>query len=174
MNLAFFSYSSKWKCSICIVNYKHILYNFMEVQYSKKKMRLYLKTQCLHCKLTTSSRWGSPHGHWNRIHWIKIPDTDSMWSPLGHVRAPQTTHNCCWTGSHALLRAVAARSSDLDRGRLEVKWSLDPVPRSAPGPDPKSRVESPNIPHWQCWSIGKTISALAPDISVSAMFTFCR
>ena len=42
----------------------------------------------------------------------------------------------CLTGSHALSHSTP-RSSDLDRGRVEAKWSLDA--------DPRSRVKSSTI-----------------------------
>ena len=50
-----------------------------------------------------------------------------------------------WTGFHALLRAAAACSLDLDRGRVEAKGSWDPDPRFASDLTPRSRVESPNV-----------------------------
>ena len=61
-------------------------------RYSKR----YLK---LACTCLIHKQWGSPHGHWNRIHWIRIP----MWSRLScTVRRLRALH--CWTGSRTLTR----------------------------------------------------------------------
>ena len=40
---------------------------------------------------------------------------------------------------------TTACSSDLDRGRVEAKWSLNPGPRSASDANPGARVESANM-----------------------------
>ena len=40
------------------------------------------------------------------------------------------------------LSRSTARSSDSDRVRVEAKWSVNPIPRSASDPDLRSRVES--------------------------------
>ena len=58
--------------------------------------------------------------------------------------------------THCDARSTA-RSPDLDRGRVEAKWSLDADPRSTSNPDPKSLVESPFIT--------KRINALVGDIN---------
>ena len=44
----------------------------------------------------------------------------------------------------ALSRSTA-RGSDSERGRVDEKWSLDLIPRSASDPNPRSRVESPCV-----------------------------
>ena len=35
---------------------------------------------------------GSPHEHWNRIHWIRIPDPDSMWSRVSSTQHADYAH----------------------------------------------------------------------------------
>ena len=34
--------------------------------------------------------WGSTHGHWKRIHWIRIPDPVLMWSCVSSTRRATT------------------------------------------------------------------------------------
>ena len=51
----------------------------------------------------------------------------------------------CLTGSAAALSCKTAYSSDPDRGGVQAKWSLDPDPRYASDPDPRSCVESRTI-----------------------------
>ena len=65
-----------------------------------------------------------------------------MWSRMSSTQQAEYAH-CpsgldlmhCHTAQHAC-------SSDLDRGRVEVKRSLDLDSRSASDPDPRSCVES--------------------------------
>ena len=84
---------------------------------------------------------GSPHRHWNRVHWIRITNPDSMWS---HVSSPQfVCYAHCTAGldvTHCLgaLSCSTAHSLDPDRGCVETKWSVDPDPRSVS--DPGSKV----------------------------------
>ena len=51
---------------------------------------------------------GSPHGYWNRIHWIRIPDPDSMWCCVSSARHADYTRIALldWN-SHTLLRALS-------------------------------------------------------------------
>ena len=66
-----------------------------------------------------------------------------MWSRLSSTRQADYAH--C-TGGFELTHCDArstARRSDLDRGRVESKWSLDADPRSTSNPDARSRVKSP-------------------------------
>ena len=72
-------------------------------------------------------------GHWNRIHWIRIPDPDSMWSRVNCTRHADYSHCTARPISltlHAISRSTVtqhsnpgtARNSDPDRGRVEA-WS---------------------------------------------------
>ena len=44
---------------------------------------------------------GSPHGHWNGIHWIRIPGTDSKWSRVSSTRHEDCAH--CTAGLDPML-----------------------------------------------------------------------
>ena len=84
----------------------------------------------------------------NRIHWIRIPDPDSMQSRVvctlhanyAHCTAGLDLTHC----PRALLRSTA-RSLDPDQDHVEAKWSSEPDPWSASDPDPRSGVESPFV-----------------------------
>ena len=87
--------------------------------------------------------WGSSHEHWNRIHWIRISDPDSIWSHVSSTQHADYAH--CTAGldfTHCHASSIS-RSSDPDRDHVEAKCSLDADWRSASDPDPRSRVESP-------------------------------
>ena len=81
--------------------------------------------------------WGSPHEHWNQIHWIRIPYPDSMWSRELHRASPgmQTTRIVLLTW--------------ISRIRIEVVWRqtglwtriLDPNRIQKHGPVWKARYQ---------------------------------
>ena len=50
---------------------------------------------------------------------------------------------CSRALSHTQWSHSTARSSDPDRDRVQVKWSLDPDPRSTSDPVPRFCVEGP-------------------------------
>ena len=90
--------------------------------------------------------WGSPHGHWNRIHWI--------WIPM-QIQCGLIVCSSIWYADYgiALLDRIscafpehcqAAHSADPDRGHVDAKWSLDQDHQSTSDPDPRSCVQSPN------------------------------
>ena len=60
------------------------------------------------------------------------------WAPHGTQTAAHFTAGLDLTHCHA---RSTARSSDLDQGRVKVKWSLDADPWSTLNPDPMSRVD---------------------------------
>ena len=41
-------------------------------------------------------QWGSPHRHWKQIHWIRIPNLDSMWSHVSSTRHTYYAHCTTW------------------------------------------------------------------------------
>ena len=97
-------------------------------------------TSCALCQIVLWEQifhWGSPHGHWKRIHWIRIPRSgfNVVLHKLHTACRLRALH--CLTGSHAL-----SRSSNPDRGRMEANWFLNPDPWSASDADPRSRVEN--------------------------------
>ena len=60
---------------------------------------------------------GSPHGYWNRIHWIRIPDTDSMWCCVSSTRHEDYAR--CAAGlelTHSVTRTVTQHSTQLWSG----------------------------------------------------------
>ena len=63
------------------------------------------------------SQWGSPHGYWNRIHWIWIPDPDSKWCCVSSTRHADNAH--CTAGlehTHSVTRTVTQHSRQLESG----------------------------------------------------------
>ena len=84
------------------------------------------------------NQWGSPHEHWNRIHWIRIPvriQRGLVWAP----NTTKTAHIALLDWISRTVRRSIAHSSDPDRGRVELKCSFDADPRSASDPD-RSKV----------------------------------
>ena len=74
------------------------------------------------------SQWGSPHGHRNRIHWIRIPRIlDSMWYRVSSNMSKRHEDYAHCTAGLDLTHCPRsiARSSDPDRVCVEVKWSLN-------------------------------------------------
>ena len=63
-----------WYISVVLTN---------KIMLELERVSWYLKWFC-YC-------WDSPHRHWNRIHQIWIPDSDSMWSCVSPTW-PQITH----------------------------------------------------------------------------------
>ena len=103
---------------------------------------LHIWTHYILCK------WGSPHGHWNRIHWIYILDPDSMWSRVISARHADYEH--CTAGldlmhCHGAQSHSTAHSVDSDRGHIQAKWSLEADLWSVLNSDPWSCVESSNV-----------------------------
>ena len=63
--------------------------------------------------------WGFPHGHWRRIHWIRIPDLDSMWSRVSSTRHETTCMRCTrldWISGTVWGHCRAARHAQLGSG----------------------------------------------------------
>ena len=102
-------------------------------------------------------------------------ETDSL-DPDSTARELHTTHSLralhCLTGFHALSHSTAC-SSDLDLGRVEAKWSLNPDPQSPSAVDPRSHVESPYVDfqqisvEWLCWGLQALAIAVVPIILMS-------
>ena len=91
------------------------------------------------------SHRGSPHRHWKRIHWIRIPDPDLMWSRVRFTRHADYAHCTVWMD---LMHCHAVQHSISGRGRVEAKWSLNTDPRYPSDAYPRSRVESPAMYHY--------------------------
>ena len=73
--------------------------------------------------------WGSPHGHWKRIHWIRIPDPDSMWSRVSSTRHADYGHCTAWldlTHCHAAQHAARIRIEAVGRQSGLWIWIQDP------------------------------------------------
>ena len=120
------------QCTLCMSEWpehKHQLFYLYKYSYSTPFSILIM------------NHWGSPYGHWNRIHWIQIPDVDSMWLSCELHKARKLGALHCWTHCQAAQHTAWIRIG----GRVKTKCSLDPDPRSASDPDASSRVENPII-----------------------------
>ena len=88
----------------------------------------------------TVSGWGSPHGHWNQIHWIWILNPDSMWSHVSSTWHADYAH--CTGGSHGTVLEHCHAEQHAAQIQIEAVWS-----QSGPWiqiPDPHQiRIQGP-------------------------------
>ena len=85
----------------------------MPGEISKAILKYKEEKHCNICYKNVSNR-GSPHGYWKRIHWIRIPDPDSMWACMSSTRHIDYAH-CT---AHALSRSTARA----DWIRIKAVW----------------------------------------------------